>query len=65
MVSWRGFFTPLIIYAGEHPFGLMSFKRTQKRTQNAMTLMPFLTLLPLKSLEIQAGRGGVAALSRR
>ena len=28
---------------------------TQKRTQNAMTLMPFLTLLPLKSLEIQAG----------
>ena len=30
-----------------------------------MTLMPFLTLLPLKSLEIQAGWGGVAALSRR
>jgi len=39
--------------------------RTQKRTQNAMTLMPFLTLLPLKSLEIQAEWGGVVALSRR
>jgi len=30
-----------------------------------MTLMPFLTLLPLKSLEIQAEWGGVGALSRR
>ena len=35
------------------------------RTQNAMTLMPFLTLLLLKSLQIQAEWGGVVALSRR
>ena len=52
-------------YVNGHLLGCMSFRRTQKRTQNAMTLMPFLTLLPLKLLQIQAGQGGVAALSHR
>jgi len=58
-------FNPVLIYTDEIFFNISSFRRTQKRTQNAMTLMPFLTLLPLKSLEIQAERGGVGALSRR
>ena len=55
MVCWGDLFYPILVYAYGHLFDLRSFKRTQKRTQNAMTLMPFLTLLPLRSLEIQAG----------
>jgi len=58
-------FNSVLIYNDWHLFNIRIFSRTQKRTQNAMTLMPFFTLLHLKSLQIQAGRGGVVALSRR
>ena len=54
-------FNSVLIYNDWHLFNIRIFSRTQ----NAMTLMPFFTLLHLKSLQIQAGRGGVVALSRR
>ncbi len=65
MVSRGDHFNTHLTYAEGHLFNIRSFKRTQKRTQNAMTLMLLLTLLSLKSLQIQAGQGGVTALSRR
>ena len=55
----------ILICAEGHLFDIISFRWTQIRTQNAKTLMPFLILLPLKSLQIQADWGGVVALSRR
>jgi hypothetical protein len=35
------------------------------RTQNVVSVMPFMLLLQSKNLEIQVYRGGVDALSRR
>ena len=58
-------FNPILICADGHLFNTISFRRTQKRTQNVMILMLLLTLLLLKSLQIQAGWDGVVALSRR
>ena len=65
MVCGGDLLNPILIYSDGHLFNIRRFMRTQKRTQNAMTLMLFLTLLLLKSLEIQAEWGGVGALSRR
>jgi hypothetical protein len=48
-------FNSVLIYNDWHLFNIRIFRRTQKRTQNAMTLMLLLTLSLLKSLQIQAG----------